>query len=56
MKYKSFGLIILLISVSILFSCKKSDTEIIMEDIVMSSDDLSDIIKRGKLRVITLIL
>ena len=54
MKYKSFGLIILLISVSILFSCKKSDTEIIMEDIVMSSDDLSDIIKRGKLRVITL--
>ena len=54
MKYKSFGLIILLISVSILFSCKKSDTEFIMEDIVMSSDDLSDIIKRGKLRVITL--
>ena len=54
MKYKSFGLIILLISVSILFSCKKSDTEITMEDIVMSSDDLSDIIKRGKLRVITL--
>ncbi len=55
MNHKSLDFILLLSILFIFFSCNtQNKEEVDMDNIIMSSDDLTDILKRGKLRVITL--